>query len=763
MKKIFIPIACLAMLFAACTDTEVMEKGTSPDLVSFSTYMGQSTRAAATTTANFTNFGVSAYYSVSDQWATSKTSASCNYMDNDKVTGSSITGWTYDHPKYWPKSGYVNFWAWSPATSDYIEWGGTGVPNFTYTVQDAVASQEDLVVALATDKQKGLDGKVSLNFSHLLSKIGFSAKLAEDYSPATVKVTEMKVTYKESAVKNAGVYTYEAGWADTDPVSYHGAITNSLLDGSGSGNLNNSTPTPLNTDSKYLMLLPQSAGAEALSAKITYTVTYPSDGVVTTNVETIELPAQAWESGKQYTYNLTISLTGVKFDVTSVTPWGDAAVVEINNQPIAEFTGAPIALGYEATSKAEFSTSGISKIDPVNDDDFSVSYSPTTTKAISGVTGTLTFAPTKENVTNATIEKEIPVTVYDVLGNKSIITFTVQQAAKFGLFNGTTLVAGVQTLVYNSTGVLYSLNTTPTVSVNYVIAGVTDVSQVVVSGYDATVFAVDKTTTALTITANAATFGDLNKSTTFTVTLNNAEEDSQVYNFTLERCAKPAMKNGTNVIPAGDVPVINFKSTREKGSEETVTGADLINVSSVSGDFATNANFTVAVTNDNARVDVTALSDLTGAGKSNTKLEGTFVLTNKCGESTTYNMSAEQYAMPYLLLTKKDGTVRMTGEMFVSASSGTQKLRFPGSGGAYYTYYVESKFASYTSTKNGNKTLQLTAGERGTAQLEVIKDSYQTNDTKNLTITLYNAINESISYTFEVTQSAIVSNNDKWE
>jgi uncharacterized repeat protein (TIGR02543 family)/uncharacterized protein (TIGR02145 family) len=72
----------------------------------------------------------------------------------------------------------------------------------------------------------------------------------------------------------------------------------------------------LNANDAYLMLLPQTIPAKAVSMEVTWEV----DGVGRN--QTVSLPEQTWVPGKRYDYSIGVSLEKITLDPVVVNPWG---------------------------------------------------------------------------------------------------------------------------------------------------------------------------------------------------------------------------------------------------------------------------------------------------------------------------------------------------------------------------------------------------------------------------------------------------------
>ncbi|MDR0657937.1 MAG: InlB B-repeat-containing protein [Mediterranea sp.] len=284
-------------------------------------------------------FRVSAYSTDLTSWTSAKATATPGFMYSQSVTWSTDK-WTYSDVKYWPGKvdgsnyGKLSFFAWSKDAESIASVSlntKQGAPTLSVTVPDDQADQKDLVTGVVVDEtsQTVTGGVVPFAFKHVLSRIGFKAKLKEEYPDATVKVISLMVKYKADAVKSKGTYTF----GDTDHAAGAWALDGSTYMPNTAGDevvdadvtLDNTaslTTTPLNGVNNYLMLLPQAVGDGAVVLDIEWTVT-ATDGAVVTNNQTIELPAQTWVQGEWYDYHLNVSLTAVTFGSVTVNPWND--------------------------------------------------------------------------------------------------------------------------------------------------------------------------------------------------------------------------------------------------------------------------------------------------------------------------------------------------------------------------------------------------------------------------------------------------------
>ena len=142
--------------------------------------------------------------------------------------------WDYDGVVYWPDhttSRKLAFAAYALNAKGTMEFDvdettktGKSYTKFTYTVPSAVADQKDLLVAPFLPNQglsENQDAKpVSINFKHLLSRVGFQVVANQTTDDVQIKIQEIKLvgnfpTTGKVDLKGTGVITPNT--ADTDP------------------------------------------------------------------------------------------------------------------------------------------------------------------------------------------------------------------------------------------------------------------------------------------------------------------------------------------------------------------------------------------------------------------------------------------------------------------------------------------------------------------------------------------------------------------
>lgn len=339
-KKIFMGIAAVAALtLVSCSSDDLnslSDNSSKNEAISFDGYLGRSavavngSRGSVETkeTLKTDGFGVFGKYN-----ADAGQNFGSDLFNNVKVYSSSTAEpvtWTYDNTKYWPTDGHVDFLAYAPHVDKKQLINGSSID---FTVEGEAANQKDLLWANAKGQTKE-NGKVIFKFAHALSRLGYKVKLNGDYTGTTIKLN--KITLAGSADGNGtNKAFYKTGTIDLSYTSSTTSPTTSLWKPSeekqdfewfSGDNQLSKTDAATNPETEYLFVIPQNfsqktTSADALYVIVDYTITY-SDG---TTVKTKVYKQLEWDflQGQAYTINLTLGLTPIEFDVTTVEGWTD--------------------------------------------------------------------------------------------------------------------------------------------------------------------------------------------------------------------------------------------------------------------------------------------------------------------------------------------------------------------------------------------------------------------------------------------------------
>jgi hypothetical protein len=338
-KNFFMGIAAMAALtLVSCSSDDLnslSDNSSKNEAISFDGYLGRSavavngSRGSVLTKDKLKTdgFGVFGNYN-----AAAGQNFGSNLFNNEKVTFSSSpepAKWTYTNTKYWPTEGYINFLAYAP----YSE--GTKLNENTscidFIVKGKATEQIDLLWANAKDQTKEKNSspnKVEFKFAHALSRLGYSVKLKEAYSGATI--TLKKITLAGSATEPTKEAFYTKGTIDLSKPSSDANLW-TISTPAEKQNFNwfsatqaLSTTVYNNPNTDYLFVIPQdfsqkTSGADELYVIVEYTIQTGTTAIMTSTVSS--QIKKNFEQGKAYMINLTIGLTPIEFDA-DVTDWG---------------------------------------------------------------------------------------------------------------------------------------------------------------------------------------------------------------------------------------------------------------------------------------------------------------------------------------------------------------------------------------------------------------------------------------------------------
>ena len=197
-------------------------------------------RAAITTTSSLTGFNMN-----------------CTYMLGSTLTSGERTATKSSEGK-WSSTG-----SW-PYTTEPVSWyahnGGTfilngGTPYLSFSVEEAVANQKDLLVSTAAGTYGDTDGNLSFTFFHACSALRFYMKKAKNMSDYTLTVTSVIL---KNVVKTGNYYygtsKWELGTASTHSTHY------TLF--TGSATLDTADYRAMDTGEKpYVSVIPQTLTA----------------------------------------------------------------------------------------------------------------------------------------------------------------------------------------------------------------------------------------------------------------------------------------------------------------------------------------------------------------------------------------------------------------------------------------------------------------------------------------------------------------------
>jgi hypothetical protein len=253
------------------------------------------------------SIGVLGYLLLGGTW--NESTAIPDFMYNTQLTRTGSPGsYTYSYypAKFWPDNtnDKVRFFAYYPYNGDDVTLSlqtATGCPTISYTSGSTVTNQVDLMYAHASAvNNKTTGSSVNLAFSHALTRVSFSAKLAAGYTSQVVVIQSIQITGLKSGgtlsldPSDATPWTLGAGTA-----SYNLSTNNGALIPTANQALNKDSYKLVNSYTGYLLCPPQS-----VTTSNTIVVSYTVDGVA--NTATYSLPATTWSMGQSVNFQLTL-------------------------------------------------------------------------------------------------------------------------------------------------------------------------------------------------------------------------------------------------------------------------------------------------------------------------------------------------------------------------------------------------------------------------------------------------------------------------
>ena len=276
-------------------------------------------------------------------------------MDKEHVTWRK-DHWGYDHIRFWPSSGTVDFYAFARYVS-VVEMGGlpdnlaykadSNSPD-TYILFPSNKNPIDLIWAKNTGQRapKSPGSKVKFQFHHALARLSFDITAPNLENGTVIKVQRVRLygvsDFKGVFVMQGYLNLNTGAWIlDDNGVKWHytwtpegkkadipdndndekDSIVYKLSDPPELPNLKNKVT---NDDDSYIFIIPQTK-TEAFHLAITYTVEQGDfKETVTVKKNLLDVlckpgdpnPSFTFEKGKAYVFHLKLSLDPVDFSVT---------------------------------------------------------------------------------------------------------------------------------------------------------------------------------------------------------------------------------------------------------------------------------------------------------------------------------------------------------------------------------------------------------------------------------------------------------------
>lgn len=204
--KFYLIAAAACAALAACSKNEVAPVDVDQEI----TYQTLSTKGTVTGFNTGKAF-ISYAYFTNEEWASAGTKA--DYIKGQKIWyhDNYVSGkdaWVGSNKYYWPKSGYLTFFAWSDYTNNPSQTTAScsSDKGVCFTDYETTNSNTDLLVAkIAENKQANpLNNSGASNssawvpgvptiFQHILSNIVLTANTKENYTDAEIYITSVKI------------------------------------------------------------------------------------------------------------------------------------------------------------------------------------------------------------------------------------------------------------------------------------------------------------------------------------------------------------------------------------------------------------------------------------------------------------------------------------------------------------------------------------------------------------------------------------------
>ena len=281
-------------------------------------------------------------------------------MDTEHVTWRG-DHWGYDHIRFWPSSGKVDFYAFARyvpvVTMDSLPSGLTqkdDISPYTYIQFPSNKNPIDLIWAKKTGQQAPTSpgSKVKFQFHHALARLSFDITAPKLENGTVIKVQRVRLygaSYYEgvfvmqgylnlntgawiladNGVKWHYTWTPEGKKADIPDNDNKDSIVYKLSTPPQLPNLENKNKVTNDKDS-YIFIIPQTKN-EPFYLAITYTVQQGNfEETVTVKKNLLEVldpgvsnPSFEFKEGKAYVFHLILSLDPVNFSITpKVEDWG---------------------------------------------------------------------------------------------------------------------------------------------------------------------------------------------------------------------------------------------------------------------------------------------------------------------------------------------------------------------------------------------------------------------------------------------------------
>ena len=320
MKNIIYIILSLLVLNGCSKEFDLDNSYSDNEKIEFNTYTGNPVKAL-----DKTQFEENDMIKVRAFKHAAGAIAEINYLKHYGFEDEPITLnsgiWGYLNTEYWPKDKHLSFFSIYPYDQEFVVISNNGHGSELHTVIDVptdASIQKDIMWAATMDKKKD-DGLVNFTFRHAMSRVIFTAALAEGNPDAKVTITGVNMSANskgdfhlpttDKAIKGRwDAFSTEIEYSPFTSTTSSATVT--------------TTATPVG---ESMLLIPQTVTGKEIT--ITYDVKYSQTTNGQPNVDLTDqtftfTPTANWEQNNQYTYNLKFDLKNISFDVEStISEW----------------------------------------------------------------------------------------------------------------------------------------------------------------------------------------------------------------------------------------------------------------------------------------------------------------------------------------------------------------------------------------------------------------------------------------------------------
>lgn len=250
---------------------------------------GGTTRAAITTNSSFDKFYMSYVYG--------------SEASSDPITATKGSEGKWSSTGSWPDtSDEVTWYAYTDDTFNQTE-DANKLPYINFTVEEAAASQHDLLVATASGTYSGTGGKLSFTFDHACSALRFYVKKSTNINDKTLTVSSIVL---KNVIKDGKYYYGTQSWTLGTTSTDYTLLNSSQTLASDSYVLLNGSE-----DDSYLFLIPQTLTAWNPSGALSNTYLEVTCTITNTSTRT---STQVYSGTAYIPFNATFK-KGTKYDV----------------------------------------------------------------------------------------------------------------------------------------------------------------------------------------------------------------------------------------------------------------------------------------------------------------------------------------------------------------------------------------------------------------------------------------------------------------